>query len=1539
MNNNRTYELIFRGIGQFDGLQAEMEELLALNLRLQNQNLENARLARTEATARKQLADEAKQAAQAQIAAELGLSRAMDGQKGLIEELRSRLKLLKAGREQANDVASINKYTEAMKISQKQLDTLTGATDKFKGSNGFWRDMQGWVVGALAGSIVTDWTSKIFAAQTQIEGFKLSLNRLVGEQQATKIFTELTAAIAKTPLEFEGATKGVEKLIFAYQDAGKSTKNIVNDFIAFGNVAKGNEENLKGITKGLADTAAAGKATAQEFNQFSNAGVNLFQLLAESTGMSRKELLKFREDGKISFDMIRDALIKAGSEGGRFFGAMTVQSQTVGGKISNFKDVVFQSMGAVGNQFADVAKKIISFGTTTISSLFGTESQAKRTIDLIKTGVVVWASYEVATRASAAATVVWNGIQKASLIIKGELILLTRQQSVANITLTDSELAAAAAAQTLNNTLLKNPFGLIVLAIGSAVAAYQLYSNSVEAAQEEQKKFATDVANAITPLKAEQSEFNNLTKSVLDNKLSIDERNKSLDKLKEKFPEQMKGINNLKDAEQNLGSVIRATNNDFVIRAKLLENEVRIKNNLAIAERNIAEKLLLESQLKGASTTGTTMVVGTSGQAQVFKAESKIIKENIALKDKAIQQAMKYNQNIAEQSEKVTKKLIYNYKEETKTLKIEDDKKKENKAEHKKDIEKIETVSADLINSIRADFRALNAKEDKKGFELQIKQIEAKYKVEVDAIQKSKKSYSEKNAAIVLLILSEEKELATVKNQIEKIKIVDELHKKQAKTIKDLSSEIVKNGKIRNEMVQEEEDHAKELLQLEREKKAAIEDVIGSIVKESKAFFDYRDATNAAKDALQNYSLQKEKLKEVLNNSASTLEDIAKQEKKTNEAQEASVKSSNQAQALSYQLLAQIVQQVFESVKKAIVNSLVTVNNALIEANKIYQDFAKEQREAELTHYEQELDNKLSLTEGNYDSQLIILKEYLGKAQETIDKVNISDQLASEFQAMTDSVVKNNQQVASSIENLSLNPIEMYKGAFRSLGAAINKFTTESTESAEAMVNSSQKIIEKLTWQRDNTVEILDRTLQAYKDKYSAQTDVVKEELSKQVDFISDSLEKNLSSLSTWYDAQRDKISTSYQNILDNNVRYTDTAFEEQLGIWNSSIDEQESLITGARDSQTAILKEQYESGKISLVEYTTEKTKIEDEYGTAILALRTKHYDELNAKLTTYTNSEKSALKKSLDDKLITQEEYDGKLSVLDDITKQRSTDVKAYIKADRDADLLDLKTNYLDVKVLAEQDAATKIEDIKAKSQEKLTSLDRAFATQSASIEKERYDTILSYNSQIFEQRRSLALAQAKIAYAQARAEAWSNPLTALFVLPKIKSAFQEVFDEIGGAGNPFAGEIAQNQANDSKDTPVVTPEGEPQKFFKGTSRVNNRSGKSGIDTEDVRVNVGERITQTHLNDMLRNHFGRDIPNEEVVFRTINSTMPIMDYKKIANFGMNVSSTADKELLKELKTLNKVVGGIKNVDVNIHNGHPTMTERSSNRMIKYAD
>lgn len=102
-----------------------------------------------------------------------------------------------------------------------------------------------------------------------------------------------------------------------------------------------------------------GKATAMDIRQFAYAGIDIYGLLADSMSKSTAEIQTLMSTGKIGYKEITDALKNASSEGGRFYGAMEKQSNTLNGIISNFQDNLGNLTGTLSTGFSEALKKVL----------------------------------------------------------------------------------------------------------------------------------------------------------------------------------------------------------------------------------------------------------------------------------------------------------------------------------------------------------------------------------------------------------------------------------------------------------------------------------------------------------------------------------------------------------------------------------------------------------------------------------------------------------------------------------------------------------------------------------------------------------------------------------------------------------------------------------------------------------------------------------------------------------------------------------------------------------------------------------------------------------------------------------------------------------------------------------------------------------------------------------------------------------------------------------------------------------------------------
>jgi tape measure domain-containing protein len=157
-----------------------------------------------------------------------------------------------------------------------------------------------------------------------------------------------------------------------------------------GIAAGGEREAFDNLTRAMAQVNAAGKLMGQEKNQLINAGFSL-KIIADEAGVSMTNFSKAMEEGAISAKHVNDALIKATSEGGLYFGRLEKKSKTLNGQLdlltNNFNDL-FANLGESGEGGFSVLLKslneVLSEASSVISQANELEKSRQETLRLRK---------------------------------------------------------------------------------------------------------------------------------------------------------------------------------------------------------------------------------------------------------------------------------------------------------------------------------------------------------------------------------------------------------------------------------------------------------------------------------------------------------------------------------------------------------------------------------------------------------------------------------------------------------------------------------------------------------------------------------------------------------------------------------------------------------------------------------------------------------------------------------------------------------------------------------------------------------------------------------------------------------------------------------------------------------------------------------------------------------------------------------------------------------------------------------------------------
>lgn len=267
----------------------------------------------------------------------------------------------KSRKETGETSEKTKEFAQKLKEAQAQLNTTSQGLKTAEGyMNSFGDAASGSsksLAGAIAqGTVMANVFSKLGSAalsaaegfissgieyNAQIESYTVGLTNMLGSAEAAQqVMSQIQEDAAKTPFDVESLTQANQYLISAGENASYARNTIMALGDAVSATGGGNDE-LNRMAQNLQQIANTGKATAADIKQFAYAGIDVYGILADYTGKSTAEVQKMT----ISYDLLTQALQAASEEGGRYYGSMDTQSQTMNGRMSTLKDNVKQLAG------------------------------------------------------------------------------------------------------------------------------------------------------------------------------------------------------------------------------------------------------------------------------------------------------------------------------------------------------------------------------------------------------------------------------------------------------------------------------------------------------------------------------------------------------------------------------------------------------------------------------------------------------------------------------------------------------------------------------------------------------------------------------------------------------------------------------------------------------------------------------------------------------------------------------------------------------------------------------------------------------------------------------------------------------------------------------------------------------------------------------------------------------------------------------------------------------------------------------------------
>ena len=273
--------------------------------------------------------------------------------------------------------SSLSAYGNQLKANRTSASGLSGALGTLGGSLG---SLGGLAAGAAAGFAamkLKDYGQYALQTAGSFEQLAISFRVMTGSAQTGQ---ELTDAIielgAKTPMTAHQLSKAAQLLL----SFGESAENIIPDLKLLGDITGGEVNRFNQLSLAFAQVGANGRLMGQDLLQMVNAGFNPLQIISQKTGRSMGELRKEMEEGRISFQMVAQAMRDAAGEGGRYFGLMEQQAGSLNGLLSTNADTWEQVAKNIGDVFLPMAKAAVQGLINLGSAILDLQNKMRQTI-------------------------------------------------------------------------------------------------------------------------------------------------------------------------------------------------------------------------------------------------------------------------------------------------------------------------------------------------------------------------------------------------------------------------------------------------------------------------------------------------------------------------------------------------------------------------------------------------------------------------------------------------------------------------------------------------------------------------------------------------------------------------------------------------------------------------------------------------------------------------------------------------------------------------------------------------------------------------------------------------------------------------------------------------------------------------------------------------------------------------------------------------------------------------------------------------------
>lgn len=248
--------------------------------------------------------------------------------------------------------------------------------------------IQGVALGSMLGSAYTTAIGLVSSGIGTIidESFKkeqaiTGLQTFLGADGAAEAYKNIRQDANATPFDTAALLEVNRSLISAGETAIKARSTTLDLANAVSAVGGGNDV-LSRMAANLQQIKTVGRATAMDIRQFGIAGINIYAMLAKSTGKTIEQV----KEMDVTYEELQRTLAMSAGKGGMYEGAMAAQSNTKSGKWNTMKDNFVTAASDIGDAFSPVIQMLLDVGIKFANSIGPALQMAQPYITAFATG-------------------------------------------------------------------------------------------------------------------------------------------------------------------------------------------------------------------------------------------------------------------------------------------------------------------------------------------------------------------------------------------------------------------------------------------------------------------------------------------------------------------------------------------------------------------------------------------------------------------------------------------------------------------------------------------------------------------------------------------------------------------------------------------------------------------------------------------------------------------------------------------------------------------------------------------------------------------------------------------------------------------------------------------------------------------------------------------------------------------------------------------------------------------------------------------------